>query len=151
MVMPMMDNLDEKIFAILSKDGRASNAEMARALGVSEGTVRRRVTRLIDEEAIHTVAVINPQATGYECEVIIGIDPAVERVHEIAEELSTYSEVDRVAVVTGRYAIFAWATLRTHAELERFLSEKVHSIPGINSVTTSLCLEVTKRWGGTAS
>ncbi len=151
MVMPMMDSLDEKIFAILSKDGRASNAEMARTLGVSEGTVRRRVTRLIDEEAIHTVAVINPQATGYGCEVIIGIDPAVERVHEIAEELSTYPEVDRVAVVTGQFAIFAWATLRTQADLERFLSEKVHSIPGIHSVTTSLCLEVSKRWGGTSS
>ena len=38
-----MGNLDSKIGGILQKDGRASNAGIAREVGVSEGTVRRRL------------------------------------------------------------------------------------------------------------
>ena len=38
-----MDDLDSKIVGILQKDGRASNAGIAREVGVSEGTVRRRL------------------------------------------------------------------------------------------------------------
>ena len=42
-----MDELDRRIIELLQQDGRASNAKMARELGVSEGTVRRRLARLL--------------------------------------------------------------------------------------------------------
>ena len=45
-----MDELDRKIIALLQVDGRSSNAKIARAVGVSEGTVRRRLRRLIQEK-----------------------------------------------------------------------------------------------------
>ena len=45
-----MDELDRKIVGILQQDGRASNAKIARQLGVSEGTIRRRLKRLIEDE-----------------------------------------------------------------------------------------------------
>ena len=38
-----MDELDRKIIALLQLDGRASNAKIAREVGVSEGTVRRAI------------------------------------------------------------------------------------------------------------
>ena len=44
----VVDDLDNQIVEILKKDGRASNAHIARALGVSEGTVRRRLRMLIE-------------------------------------------------------------------------------------------------------
>ena len=40
-----MDELDRKIISLLQLDGRASNAKIAREVGVSEGTVRRRLRR----------------------------------------------------------------------------------------------------------
>ena len=49
----VVDNLDSQIVQILKKDGRASNAHIARALGVSEGTVRRRLKMLIDGGVVH--------------------------------------------------------------------------------------------------
>ena len=39
----MIDDLDNQIIEILGLDGRMSNASIARNLGVSEGTVRRRL------------------------------------------------------------------------------------------------------------
>ncbi|GIT01591.1 MAG: hypothetical protein CM1200mP27_02160 [Chloroflexota bacterium] len=41
-----MDELDRKIIALLQLDGRASNAKIAREVGVSEGTVRRRLPQV---------------------------------------------------------------------------------------------------------
>ena len=45
-----MDELDLRITDLLQRAGRTSNADLARELGVSEGTIRRRVGRLIQED-----------------------------------------------------------------------------------------------------
>ena len=68
-----MDELDRKIIGILQLDGRASNAKIARQLGVSEGTIRRRLKRLIEDEAIQVVALPEPSKLGYNTEAIVGI------------------------------------------------------------------------------
>ena len=47
-----MDDLDINIIDILQKDGRASNAKIARGVGVSEGTIRRRLKKLIGDRTI---------------------------------------------------------------------------------------------------
>ena len=45
-----MDELDRGIIELLQLDGRASNAKVAREVGVSEATVRRRLSRLIQQD-----------------------------------------------------------------------------------------------------
>ena len=45
-----MDELDRKIITLLQLDGRASNAKIAREVSVSEGTVRRRLRRLVNDD-----------------------------------------------------------------------------------------------------
>ena len=55
----LMDELDRKIIGLLQMDGRASNAKIAREVGVSEGTVRRRLRRLIQEDVVKVIAVPN--------------------------------------------------------------------------------------------
>jgi Lrp/AsnC family transcriptional regulator for asnA, asnC and gidA len=47
-----MDELDRKIMALLQMDGRASNAKIAREVGVTEGTVRRRLGKLLEDDFI---------------------------------------------------------------------------------------------------
>ena len=43
-----LDPLDNQIIDILRKDGRASNASIARELDLTEVTVRRRLKRILD-------------------------------------------------------------------------------------------------------
>jgi len=52
-----MDELDRRIVRLLQVDGRASNAKIAREVGVSEGTVRRRLRHLIQGDVIKVIAV----------------------------------------------------------------------------------------------
>lgn len=54
-----LNDLDRRILERLSVDARVSNREIARELGVTEGTIRMRLKRLTDENAIQVVAITN--------------------------------------------------------------------------------------------
>lgn len=52
-----MDDLDHKVLALLTRDARASTTDLARALGVSRGTVQNRIERLVASRVIHRFTV----------------------------------------------------------------------------------------------
>ncbi len=140
-----MDTLDRKIIALLESNGRASNARIARDVGVSEGTVRRRLKRLIQDKIINVVALPDPGKLGYNSEAIIGVQVDPDQVDAVAEKLSALQHTRWVAVTTGTYDVFAWATLPTAEELGVFLREKIGAIAGVRRTETFVNLGVTKR------
>jgi Lrp/AsnC family transcriptional regulator for asnA, asnC and gidA len=140
-----MDELDARIIAMLQEDGRASNAGIARSVGVSEGTVRRRLKRLIDEEYIHVVAMLNPGKMGYASEALIGVQVDPDKIDQVADELADLEEVSWVAVTTGSYDIFAWATLQSAETLGVFLRTKIGTVQGVRRTETFVNLSVRKR------
>ena len=131
-----MDVLDTKIIGILQKDGRASNAGIARKVGVSEGTVRRRLKRLVQEEYVRVVAIPDPSKMGYDSEALIGVQVDPDKVDQVSEGLTALDEVSWVTVTTGSYDIFAWATLQSAEALGIFLRTKVGTIPGVRRTET---------------
>lgn len=50
--MKPIDRLDEEMITPLQSDGRRPSVKIARRLAVAEGTVRKRVERLIREQVI---------------------------------------------------------------------------------------------------
>ncbi len=144
-----MDGLDTRIVDILQKDGRASNAGIAREVGVSEGTVRRRLKRLVQEEYIQVVALPDPVKMGYESQALVGVQVDPDKIDQVADDLSELSQVNWVAVTTGSYDIFAWATLQSAEALGIFLRTKVGIIPGVRRTETFVSLANKKRGYGT--
>ena len=145
-----MDELDTKIIALLQEDGRASNAGIARKVGVSEGTVRRRLRRLIQDEYIRVVALLDPGRMGYASEALIGVQFDPDKVDQVSEDLTQLEEVNWVAITTGAYDIFAWATLHSSESLGIFLRTKVGTIPGVRRTETFVNLSMKKRGYGVA-
>ena len=139
-----MDALDSEIIGILQNDGRASNAGIAREVGVSEGTVRRRLKRLVDEDFIKVVALINHRRLGYSSEAIVGIqvDPSI--VDQVADAVSMLVEVSWVVVTTGAYDIFAWVEVHSAEELGIFLRRKLGVISGVRRTETFVNLGIRK-------
>ena len=140
-----MDKLDSKIIEILQSDGRASNAGIARNVGVSEGTVRRRLKRLIQDEFIQVVALPDPAKMGLHSEALVGIQVEPDKVERVADDLAGLKEVNWVAMTTGQYDIFAWVTLESAEALGIFLRTKVGSIPGVRRPETFVSLSAKKR------
>ena len=140
----IMDNLDSKIIGILQDDGRASNAGIAREVGVSEGTVRRRLKRLVDEDFIKVVARLDRRRMGYSSEAIVGIqvDPSI--IDQVADAVSVLDEVSWVVVTTGAYDVFAWVEVQSAEELGIFLRRKLGAISGVRRTETFVNLAIKK-------
>ena len=140
-----MDELDRKIIKILEEHGRASNAKIARTVGVSEGTVRRRLNRLISDTIIRVVALPDPKALGYESEALIGVQVDPDKIDVVADSLAALNSTRWVAVTTGSFDMFAWVVLPDPEQLGRFLREKVGRIAGVRRTETFVNLAIRKR------
>lgn len=135
------DQLDRKIIAILREDGRASNAGIARKVGVSEGTVRRRLKNLVQEEYIQVVALPDAAKMGNKSQALIGVQVDPDKVDVVADAVKSLPEVTWVAVTTGSYDIFAWATLPSAEALGIFLRAKVGTVVGVRRTETFVNLD----------
>ena len=143
-----MDELDHKIIALLQMDGRASNAKIAREVGVSEGTVRRRLRRLTKDDVVHIVAVPNLEKLGYATTALVGLQTGPGMSDTVAESLASLPESHYVAVTTGSYDVFVWAGLESAESLGNFLRTKVGVIEGVQSTETFVNLSLKKRTAG---
>ena len=143
-----MDELDVKISALLKEDGRASNASIAREVGVSEGTVRRRLKRLIQGGVVRVVATLDPGKMGYASEALIGVQVDPDKVDEVADDLAQLEEINWVSITTGAFDIVTWVTLASSEALGIFLRTKVGIIPGVKRTETFVTLAVKKRGYG---
>ena len=140
-----MDELDRKIIQILQDNGRASNARIARDVGVSEGTVRRRLKTLVEGGVIKVVALPDPEVLGYDTEALVGIQVDPDKIDDVAKLLVELKESSWVSVTTGSFDIFCWVTLPSSEELGNFLKAAVGTIPGVRRTETFVSLSVRKR------
>jgi len=94
-----MDDLDREILDVLRRDSRTPYTEIADRVGTSEGTVRNRVERLVEDGTIERFTVTT--RTGnikamVEVGVAVDIDTAV-----VAERMAEWDAVDFVWQVSG--------------------------------------------------
>ena len=143
-----MDKLDYKIVSMLKQDGRLSNANVARVLKVSEGTIRRRLKRMTNENIIRIFAVPNPESIGLHSEALIGIQVDPDKMEIIANKVSQLKQATWVAHTTGTYDIFLWAAVESTEELGKFIRGPIGTIPGVRRTETFVNLRVVKRGHG---
>jgi Lrp/AsnC family transcriptional regulator, regulator for asnA, asnC and gidA len=117
-----MDELDRKIMALLQMDGRASNAKIAREVGVTEGTVRRRLGKLLEDDFIEIMAVPNLEKLGYTTTALIGLQTMPAKQEAVADAVDRLEEVHYVAITTGAYDIILWVGVESSEKLGQFLS-----------------------------
>jgi DNA-binding Lrp family transcriptional regulator len=94
-----MDELDREIVSILRQDARTPYTEIAEEVDISEGTVRNRVERLLEEGIIERFTVAT--RTGnlkamIEVEVDVDVDTAA-----VSGGIAEWEEVDFVWQVSG--------------------------------------------------
>ena len=84
-----MNDLDQKILAMLVDDGRMSFADIARELGISRVHARDRVQRLIDDGVIEKFTVIvNPEKVGTTVSAFFDVEVDPQGIEMVAEDLA---------------------------------------------------------------
>jgi Lrp/AsnC family transcriptional regulator, regulator for asnA, asnC and gidA len=138
------------MIALLQKDGRITTQALARAVGVSEVTARRKLRRLLGENIVQIVAAVDPFQIGYESPVIIGLKVDRPRVDEIAAKLCEHPSIRYVGASTGNSDLIIEVVAASNHELAEFLLGYLSSIPGVHGTDTSLILRIYKQswdWG----
>ena len=146
--MPALDALDTRLIDLLQRDGRASNIELARQMGVSEGTIRRRFRNLVKDEVIRVIAIPDVSKLGRQTSALIGLQVDPAHVDTVASELAEMEEVQYSAVTTGAYDVFCRVALGSPAELSDFLRNRVGEIAGVRRSETFINLSIKKNVGG---
>jgi Lrp/AsnC family transcriptional regulator for asnA, asnC and gidA len=139
-----LDNIDREIIRALQRNGRTSNTEIGRALGLTEATIRKRIARLIEGDLVNIVAVPTPRAVGVTMSAIIGISVNLGDLDRVSETLSNSPEVRYLGLSTGRYDIILEAFFNDTEHLLSFVSGKIGSLPEVTGVETSIILRVDK-------
>ena len=140
----MVDDLDNQIIEILSLDGRISNASIARNLGVSEGTIRRRLNILKDEGIINVKVVLNPNYLASETEAIIGLQVDLSLIREVVLKLNGINEIRWVNITSGSFDIFVNVSTKSLSDLLVLLQNKIGKIDGVKKRETFTTLDVPK-------
>ena len=146
----MLDQLDCQMIELLQKDGRISNTEIAKKIGMSEATVRTRLNRLIQEEFIQIVAVSNPIKLGFKIVGNIRIHVEIKKMGSIIKELKRLKPLWFVVQTTGGTGIDTEFVAKSLDELNELIFEKINKIDGVIKTETSLFLNYIKRqydWG----
>jgi Lrp/AsnC family transcriptional regulator for asnA, asnC and gidA len=139
-----LDEIDQKIIAILQKDGRVPFAQIAEQLNVSAGMVRVRFNRLAEMGVLRVVAITNPLRMGYQTMALIGIKADGDRLLEIADQIAALDDVIYLIVVSGAYDIIAEIVCRDQNHLLQFLTEKLYKIEGIRESESFMHLKIVK-------
>ena len=139
-----IDALDVMIIRELQNDPQQPQTEIAKKLGASATTVRRRLNRLLDEHIIRIVAIADPHAMGYHVRVMIGIKVCPGAIDGVADKLASYANVHYALITTGPYDLVIWAVFLDTEELSKFIRHELGNIEGLVNYECMLTLKVTK-------
>jgi Lrp/AsnC family transcriptional regulator, regulator for asnA, asnC and gidA len=139
-----LDTIDLKIMEALREDGRIAFAQIAERLNVSPGMIRMRYNRMVEMGYLKVVAITNPLRMGYKAMAMIGVRTDGKRMLEVAERIAEFNEVVYMVVTSGRFDIMAEVFCRDHADLLRFITEKLYSIDGVRESESFLQLKIVK-------
>ncbi len=140
-----LDKLHRQIIAILQCNGRTPYSDMAKELGVSEATVRRRTEALEKEGVIRITAMTDPYSVGLHTPAYIYLHVEPGSLDSVCDELVKRPEVRYVVCTTGNYDITVEALFPSNYQLLPFINEFIGSLPGVQKVETSIQLQVRKR------
>ena len=144
MSQPVLDDLDQELIKVLSKDARVSNRKIAADLGVTEGTVRGRVKRLQQEGMIAFTAITSFGLANSAKMAIIGVQAEVDQVRDVASKIADMSAINAVMITMGRFNIMAFCVFNELDDLHEIASEQILSFPGVHHVESSIAVKTVK-------
>ncbi len=139
-----MDTLDLSILNFLQRDGRTPYTEIAAAVGVSEGTVRQRVGRMLADGRLQIVGLIDPNRAGYDAPALIGVSVEGAEVESAAAAIAAYPEVSYLVMVSGEYDLIVEVVCRDREHLAEFLNQRLRRTPGVSRTRSFVILRTFK-------
>ncbi|MGK5683586.1 Lrp/AsnC family transcriptional regulator [Actinoplanes sp. URMC 104] len=138
---------DAPLLEALAHDGRLSLIDLAAATGWPESTVRRRLQELFDAGSLYTDVEIEPPVYGFRAVVLLWLSVAPSRVATVGAALAEHEEVVFAAATTGPTNVQVTAVCPDMPAFYRFVTERLGSLEGVQSVESAPVLRTVKQLG----
>jgi len=148
MVTTRLDPIDRKILSELQADGRMTNVELAKRVGISAPPCLRRVRALEEAGLIAGYhAEVNVRELGFEVQVfaMVGLESQAEaELSTFEEQCRSWSLVRECHMLNGEVDFILKCVSPDLSTFQSFLTSELLTTPNVASVKTSLVIRGAK-------
>ena len=144
-----MDKVDREILRHLQEDGRMSNLDLARTVGLSPTPTLRRVRQLERSGAIRGYrAIIDPEAVQRAFQVLVWVD-LVQGTREIIEAFESalldIPDVIEAQRLFGEPDYLLRVAVRDSAEYEHLYTNRLAALPGVRKARSQIGMKTIRQ------
>ena len=144
-----LDRTDQRILALLSKNARMSNKELAAAVDLAPSSVHERTKRLFETGIVAGAhADVSLERVGLAIKAMLLIQLSEHEkgnLKRFLEEISHIPEVRAAWMITGRFDTVVELVTRDTRHLHRVVVEQFSSREEIHRIETSIVFESIKQ------
>ncbi len=147
-----LDRTDLRLLALLQRNGRASNADLATQVNLSPSACLRRIQRLESAGVVAGYAArLDPQALGLGLQAFVRVQlekhgaPGIERFVRAVQD---WDEVVACHALTGDMDYLLHVYVRDLEHFSRFLLDRLLDASGVADVNSSFVLRTVKGFSG---
>ncbi len=140
-----MDDRDREIIRILQENSRTPYTEIAKKLGLTEATIRKRINELEKRGVIKKYTIeVDPSKLGYKTVTILGMDVEPKYLLEAAKKIAEIENVKWVATSTGDHMIMAEIWTEDGEALFELMAKRISKIKGVRDLCPAIIMEKLK-------
>lgn len=139
-----LDATDRRLLKALQSDARASQRQLAKHLGVAQGTVTNRLKRLEADGVITGYrTAIAPESLGWTMTIMAGLRIVKGRMMDVQQRIAADPRVFAVYDVTGDWDSIVLARVKDRQDLDN-LTKTVFTLEGVARSYTHVVLNTVK-------
>ncbi|ANU09898.1 AsnC family transcriptional regulator [Planococcus antarcticus DSM 14505] len=136
-----LDDIDRKILALLTANGRISYVDIGKELNLSRVAIRERVHQLTETGVIESfTVVINSEKVGKKVSGFFEVDCEPASLVEVAQALADNPSVASCYQMTGPSTLHMHVLVDDFTDLEKFINEELYALEGITRVESHILL-----------
>jgi Lrp/AsnC family leucine-responsive transcriptional regulator len=141
-----LDAKDRRILGLIQRDGKMSQALIAKHVGLSTAAVNERLKKLEQAGVIRRfTALVDPKAVGMQVTAFIEVflehpryeDPFLKRILDL-------DEVQECHHITGEFSVLLKVRLRDMESLQRLVISQLNGLQGVRQTRTVMVLSTVK-------
>ncbi len=144
----MLDRIDNKILNILSRDGRISNIDLAKQVGLSPTPCKLRVDRLVKESYIlgfHAELNVEKLGRSHVAFAEVKLNQTDEKtLRAFNAAVIAIPEIEQCHMIAGSFDYLLKVRTRNIDEYRRILGEVISTLPQVQNTSTNVSMQAVK-------
>ncbi len=147
-----LDRTDLRLLALLQREGRATNADIAAQVNLSPSACLRRIQRLEAAGVIAGYAArVEPKAVGLGLQAFVRVQlekHGQASIDRFGDSVQDWDEVVACYALTGDMDYLLHVVVQDLEHFSRFLLDRLLNATGVADVNSSFVLRAVKTFGG---